>query len=103
MPVLTDRRSEPPDLDRALARVAQADRRLVTAAELGYRRARSAAVTSAVALGIGAALIGTLAGSAGRRRLASGLLGVALPFLASAVADMVGQLGKSQLREEKAE
>jgi hypothetical protein len=77
-----------PDLDEALLRVEQADRRLLSSAELGYRRARSAAVAGAVTLGIGAVLIGTLAGSSGRRRLASGVLGFALPFLASAVADV---------------
>jgi Zn-dependent alcohol dehydrogenase len=101
MPVPTDSPSR--ELDLALARVAQADRQLVTAAEQSYRRARSAAVAGAVTMGIGAALIGTLAGSTGRRRLVSGVLGVALPFVASAVADVVGQIGKSQLNEEKAE
>ena len=99
MPVPTDSPSR--ELDLALARVAQADRQLVTAAEQSYRRARSAAVAGAVTMGIGAALIGTLAGSTGRRRLVSGVLGVALPFVASAVADVVGQIGKSQLNEEK--
>jgi hypothetical protein len=90
------------ELELALVRLAQADQRLVTAAKSSYRRTRSAAVTGAVAIGIGAALIGTLAGSDGRRRLASGVLGVALPFIASAVADVAAQSGKSASREEKA-
>ena len=95
--------SQSRELELALARVADADRRLVSAAEVSYRRARSAAVAGAIAIGIGAALIGTLAGSDGRRRLASGVLGVALPFIASAVADVVGQFGKSQSHEERTE
>lgn len=90
-----------PDLANALLRVEQADRRLVSAAELGYRRARSAAVASAVALGIGAVLIGTLAGSSGRRRLASGVLGLALPFLASAVADVVRHIRLPEKEERE--
>lgn len=83
------------ELEVALARVAEADRRLAWAAEVSYRRTRSAAVAGAVAIGIGTALIGTLAGSDRRRRLAAGVLGVALPFIVSAVADVAGQLGKS--------
>jgi hypothetical protein len=99
MPSL-DRPGASPDLDEALLRVEQADRRLLSSAELGYRRARSAAVASAVALGIGAVLIGTLAGSSGRRRLASGVLGFALPFLASAVADVARHIRLPE-REER--
>ena len=78
---------EPRELELALVRVAEADRRVVSAAEVSYQRTRSAAVAGAVAMGVGAALIGTLAGSSGRRRLAAGLLSVALPFIASAFAD----------------
>lgn len=103
MPLSLTVESPSSELNLALARVAQADQRLAQAAETSYRRARSTAMTSAIAIGIGAALIGTLAGSDGRRRLASGLLGVALPFLASAVADLVSDLGKSRLNEEKAQ
>jgi hypothetical protein len=101
MPFPTD--SDSRELDLALARVAQADQQLAAAAELSYRRARSAAVVGAVAIGIGAALIGTLAGADGRRRLASGVLGAALPFIVSAVADVVGQLGRSSPMKEKPE
>jgi hypothetical protein len=103
MSLPTGNRSESRELDLALARVAQADRQLLTAAELSYRRARSAALAGAVAIGIGAALIGTLTGSDRRRRLVSGVLGLALPFIASAVADAIGQRGRSQSSEEKAE
>lgn len=90
-----------PALADALLRVEQADRRLASAAEFGYRRARSAAVASAVVLGIGAVLIGTLAGSSGRRRLASGVLGFALPFLASAVADIASHIRLPDKEERK--
>jgi len=103
LPMQTDSRSPSRELELALARVAQADQHLVSAAELSYRRARSAAMAGAVAIGLGAALIGTLGGSSGRRRLVSGVLAAALPFIASAVADAVGQLGRSQLNEEKPE
>jgi hypothetical protein len=93
---------QPRALELALARVAEADRRLVAVADVNYRRARSATLAGALTIGIGAALIGTLAGASLRRRLASGLLSVALPFVASAVAGVVGKLDQTQSNEEKA-
>jgi hypothetical protein len=93
---------QPRALELALARVAEADRRLVAVADVSYRRARSATLAGAVTIGIGAALIGTLAGASLRRRLASGLLSVALPFVASAVAAVVGKLEQTQSNEENA-
>jgi hypothetical protein len=73
----TDSRSPSRELELALARVAQADRQLVSAAEMSYRRARSAAMAGAVAIGIGAALIGTLGGSSGAGGVSS-VLGAGL-------------------------
>lgn len=98
---LTDS-ERPRELDLALVRVAEADRRLVTMADDSYRRVRSATMAGALTIGIGAALVGTLAAPSLRRRLVTGTLGMALPFLAAAVAEVVKEFGNIRFSKGKA-
>ena len=91
------------ELERALAGVEQADRRLEFDAREAYQHVRSATLAGAIVIGIGAGLIGTLAGSEQRRRFATGAVGIVLPFLVSAVAEAAGQLARSKTSKEKSE
>jgi len=89
------------ELGEALLRVEQADRRLAHSAKLGYRRARSAVFARAIVAGAGAVLLGALAGSGRRRRLGSYALGLALPFLASTIAEAITHLRLPDKLENK--
>ena len=84
-------------LRSALLRVSEADQRLLETADAAGQRAKSTLNEAAVAIALGAAIALLVGGATGRRRLASSLLGMAVPV----VATMVAQLFAKQKRLEE--
>ena len=84
-------------LRSALLRVSEADQRLLETADAAGQRAKSRLNEAAVAIALGAAIALLVGGATGRRRLASSLLGMAVPV----VGTMVAQLFAKQKRLEE--
>jgi hypothetical protein len=84
-------------LRSALLRVSEADQRLLETADAAGQRAKSTLSEAAIAIALGAAIALLVGGATGRRRLASSLLGMAVPV----VGTMVAQLFAKQKRLEE--
>jgi hypothetical protein len=86
-----DHRDTDARLQSALQHVSEADERLLQSADAAQAKARSALTSAAIAIGLGAAIALVLGGATGRRKLASSLLGLAVPVVASMAARLLEQ------------
>jgi hypothetical protein len=78
-------------LQSALQRVSEADERLLQSADAAGQKARTTITSAAIAIGLGAAIALVLGGATGRRKLASSLLGLAVPVIASMAARLLSR------------
>ena len=89
-----------PALRSALQRVSDADQRLLETADAAGQKAKSTLNEAAVAIALGAAIALLVGGATGRRRLASSLLGMAVPVIGTMVAQLFAKQKKLEERQE---
>ena len=89
-----------PALRSALQRVADADHRLLETADAAGQKARTRLNEAAVAIALGAAIALLVGGATGRRRLASSLLGLAVPVIGTMVAQLFAKQKKLEHKQE---
>jgi len=89
-----------PALRSALQRVSDADQRLLETADAAGQKAKSKLNEAAVAIALGAAIALLVGGATGRRRLASSLLGMAVPVIGTMVAQLFAKQKKLEERQD---
>jgi hypothetical protein len=89
-----------PALRSALQRVSDADQRLLETADAAGQKARSRLNEAVIAIGLGAAIALLVGGATGRRRIASSLLGMAVPVIGTMVAQLFAKQKKLEERQE---
>ena len=89
-----------PALRSALQRVSDADQRLLETADAAGQKAKSTLNEAVVAIALGAAIALLVGGATGRRRLASSLLGMAVPVIGTMVAQLFAKQKKLEERQE---
>lgn len=92
-----------PALRSALQRVADADHRLLETADAAGQKAKTRLNEAAVAIALGAAIALLVGGASGRRRLASSLLGLAVPAIGAVVAQLFAKQKKLEKKQEHQE
>ena len=92
-----------PALRSALQRVSDADQRLLETADAAGQKAKARLNEAAVAIALGAAIALLVGGATGRRRLASSLLGMAVPVIGTMVAQLFAKQKKLEDRQDVVE